>query len=114
MKKKISLLLQKLGTVENTKYMNLILPKNQEEISFEEIMKILSGIFDKRDSLFHTRYKHLNTIKQENEYFVIYTGKVSSQCELFELGELSIDMFKWLIFVQWLTAVKIKAYDLEF
>ena len=43
--KKKSLLLQKLGTEENTKYTNLILPKKPEEISFEETIKILSGIF---------------------------------------------------------------------
>ena len=74
---KKSLLLQKLGTEENTKYTNLILPKKPEEISSEETIKILSGIFDERDSVFHTRYKCLNIVKQDNEDFVTYAGNVN-------------------------------------
>ena len=37
-----------------------------------------------------------------------YAGNVNSRCELFKLGDLSIGMFKCLIFVQGLTAVKNK------
>ena len=37
-----------------------------------------------------------------------YTGNVNSQRELNKLGDLSIDMFKCLIFVQGLTALKDK------
>ena len=48
----------------------VILTKKPEEISFEETIKILSGTFDKRDSLFHTRYKCLNNVKQENDVCV--------------------------------------------
>ena len=58
-KEKKLLLFQKLGTAENTKYINLILPKKPEEILFDKKTKILSGIFDERDSLFHTQYKCL-------------------------------------------------------
>ena len=108
MKKKITLLLQKLGTEENTKYTNLTLPKKPEEILFEETIKILSGIFDEKDSLFHTWYKCLNIIKQENEDFVTYAGNVNFQFELFKFGNLSIDMFKCLIFIQGLTVMKDK------
>ena len=107
-KEKSTLLLQKLGTEENTKYTNLILPKKLEEILFKQTIRIFLGIFDKHDSLFHTRYKCLNIVKQENEDFVTYAGNVNSQYELFKLGDLSIDMFKCLIFVQRLTAVKDK------
>ena len=88
--------------------MNLFLPKKPEEISFEKTVKILSRIFDERDSLFHTWYKCLNIVKQENEDFVTYAGNVNSQCELFKLGDLSINMFKHLIFVERLTVAKDK------
>ena len=78
MKKKIILLLQKFGSQENTKYTNMIPPKKPEEISFDKTFKTLSRIFDERDSIFHTRYKYLNIIKQEKEDFVSYIGTVKS------------------------------------
>ena len=86
--KKKSQLLQK----ENSKYANLISSKKPEEISFEETIKILSGIFNERDSLFYTRYKCLNIVKQENEDFMTYADNANSQCELFKLGDFSIDI----------------------
>lgn len=77
---RITFLVQKLGTDENTKYTNPILSKKP----FEETIKFLSGIFDERDSLLQTRYKCLNSVKQEKEDFVTYEGNVNSQCELFK------------------------------
>ena len=76
-----------------TNYTNLILPKKPEEISFEETIKILPGIF--LEGQFHTRYKYLNIVKQENE-----DCDLCKQSELLRLGDLSISMFKCLIFVQ--------------
>ena len=52
--------------------------ENKKKISFEKTVKTLSRFFDERDSLFHTRYKCLNIIKQENEGFVSYAGKANS------------------------------------
>lgn len=88
--------------------MNLILPKNPEEILFKETIKILSGIFDERGSLFHIRHKCLNIVKQENEDFVTYAGNVNTQCELLKLGDLSVNIFKCLIIIQGLTVAKDK------
>ena len=107
-KEKVTLLLQKLGSQENTKYTNLILPRKSEEISFDETIKTLSRIFNERDSLFRMQYKCLNIIKQENEDFVSYAGMVSSQCERFKINKISKDMLKCLIFVQGLMALKDK------
>ena len=84
MKKKIILLLQKLGTEENTKYANLTQPKKQEQFCCK---------FSIRDNLFHTQYTCLNIIKQEDDDFVTYADVVNAQCEVFKLKELSIDMF---------------------
>ena len=82
---KITLLLQKLGSQENTKYTNWIQPTKPEEISFDKTIKMLSRIFNECDCLFHTRCKCLNIIKQENEDFISYTGTVNSHCELFKI-----------------------------
>ena len=64
-------------------------------------------MFGKQDSLFHTRYRCLNIIK-EDEDFVAYARKVNAQCERFKLKDLKEDMFKCLIFVQGLTSNKDK------
>ena len=105
---KVSLLLQKLGTEENTKYSNFILPKKPEEVSFEETINCLSSIFGERNSVFHTRYKCLNIVKGEDEDFVTYAGNVNKQCELFRLQDLTPNAFKCLLFVQGLTASRDK------
>ena len=86
----------------------MILPKKPEDISFSETVKILCSIFGERDSLFHTRYKYLNTQKEETDDIFTYEGKVNAQCELFKLKDLSVDMFKCYIFVQGLTAPRNK------
>ena len=77
---------------ENTKYMNYILPNKPEEMSFEETIETLSKIFGERDSWFHTRYRCLNIIK-DDEAFVAYAGKVNTQCEQFKLKDLKEDVF---------------------
>ncbi len=56
--------------------------------------------------MFLTKYKCLNFVKQENEDFVTYEGNVNSQCELFKLGDLSINMYKCLTFTQGFTVAK--------
>ena len=100
---KLTLLLQKLGSLENMKYINLAQPRKPEEISFDKTIKTLSRNFDERDSLFR---KCLNIIKQKNEDFLSYADTVNSQCELLKINEISKDMFRCLIFVQGLTAPK--------
>ena len=64
----------------------------------------MSKSFGERDSIFHTYYKCLNIVKQEEEDFLTYAGRVNSQCELFKIKEIKEDMFKCLIFVLGLTS----------
>ena len=45
---------------------------------------------------------------RKNEDFVSYVGTINSQCEQFKINEISKDIFKYLIFVQGLTAPKDK------
>ena len=75
-------------------------------MSFEETIETLSKMFGEWDSLFHTRYKCLNIIKEDDEDFVAYAGKVNAQCERFKLKDFKEDMFKCLIFVQGLSSNK--------
>ena len=102
------LVLQKLGAHENTKYTNYILPNKLEEMSFEETIETLSKMFGVRNSLFHTWYKYLSIIKEDDEDFVAYARKVNAQCERFKLKDLKEDMFTCLIFIQGLTSNKNK------
>ena len=99
---------KKLGTHENMKYTNYILPNKPEEMLFEETIETLSKMFGEQNSLFHTRHKCLNIIKEDDEDFIAYAGKVNAQCEQFKLKDLKEDMFKYLIFVQGLTSNKDK------
>lgn len=100
---KVGLLLQKLGPNESTKYTNLLLPRKPDEVSFQETIKTLTSMFGERSSLFHTRFSCLNIVKQNDDDFVTYAGKVNQECERFLLHELTIDMFKCLVFVKGLT-----------
>ena len=59
MKKKVRLLLQKLGLEENKNYRNFIHLRETGDISFEETVNILSKMFAEKSLLFHTRYKCL-------------------------------------------------------
>ena len=108
------MLLQKLGTDENTKYTNLILQQQQQKkttkqknkkkkTTFDKTIKCLSSIFDERSGLCHTKYKCLNLRKQEDEDFVSFAGNVNQRYKRFNLKYLSIAMFKCLVFVQGLT-----------
>ena len=54
------------------------------------------------------RFKCLNIIKQDCDDPVTYAGKVNQKCERFLLHELTIDMFKCLVFVKGLTDSKDK------
>lgn len=60
MRKKITFLLQKMGTEEDTKYFNLILSPKTEEVLFPETIDTVVKIFDECDSVFYAMYKCIN------------------------------------------------------
>ena len=98
MRKKISVLLRKLGTVEHQKYCNYILHCWLSETSFEGTVKISTTTFG-GGAIFHTRYQVLNLAKNMKNDFSIYTGIVNQECERCKLKTLTEDQFKCLIFV---------------
>lgn len=83
---KTRLLLRKLET--HSKYADYILPKNPRDNNFDETVKILSVMFAKKVSLFHSRYNCLKTTISEVQDFVSYAGTVNRECENFKLSEI--------------------------
>ena len=86
--------------------MNFILPKKPDKINFDETVLILSNISGDRSFLFNTCWQCLNLIKGDDEDFVTYARVVNQESEIFELNDLTPDLFKCLIFIQGLTANK--------
>ncbi|CAH8655864.1 unnamed protein product [Dicrocoelium dendriticum] len=96
---KVRLLLRKLGTVEHQRYTNFILPKKPRDVPFGETVRTLSQIFGEQSSLFNARYQCLQLTKRDADDFVTYAGIVNRECERFQLGSLTEDQFKCLLFI---------------
>nr|VZI25731.1 unnamed protein product [Spirometra erinaceieuropaei] len=96
---KVRLLLRKLGPAEHERYANFILPKNPREVAFKDTVHTLSQIFGEQSSLFNTRFQCLQLCKRDSGDFITYAGIVNRECWRFQLGSLSEDQFKCLIFI---------------
>ncbi|BHF86025.1 hypothetical protein SprV_ctg2002920300, partial [Sparganum proliferum] len=96
---KVRLLLRKLGLAEHERYANFILPKNPPEVTFKDTVQTLSQIFGDQSSLFNTQFQCLQLCKRDSDDFITYAGIVSRECGRFQLGSLTEDQFKCLIFV---------------
>ena len=94
--KKVRLLTRKLDTAEHTRFVNYILPRKTNELTFQETVKLLTELFSPKTSLFHKRWKCLNLVREENEEFTVFAAKVNKSCDDFKLAELSADNFKCL------------------
>ncbi|CAH8597340.1 unnamed protein product [Dicrocoelium dendriticum] len=96
---KVRLLLRKLGTLEHQRYTNFILPRNPRDVTFDDTVRTLSQIFGEQSSLFNARYQCLQLVKRDADDFITYAGMVNRECQRFQLGSLTEDQFKCLIFV---------------
>ncbi|BHF82338.1 hypothetical protein SprV_0802547500 [Sparganum proliferum] len=96
---KVRLLLRKLGPAEHERYANFILPKNPREVTFKDTVQTLSQIFGDQSSLFNTRFQCLQLCKRDSDDFITYAGIVNRECGRFQLGSLTEDQFKCLIFI---------------
>lgn len=101
---KVRLLLRKLETSAHKRYINFILPKISSEFNFIETVEKLKKLFGRHESLFRTRFKCFKVSKTEEMNYLDYTGNVNKTCEDFELNKMSIDQFKFLIFVAGLSS----------
>lgn len=104
--RKVRLLLRKLGTCEYTNFVDYILPRKTNELTFKEAIKLLTELFSPNTSLFHKRWKCLNLTKKESEDYITFASIVNKYCDDFKLSELSPDNFKCLIYVQGLVSTK--------
>ncbi|XP_055604570.1 uncharacterized protein LOC129752816 [Uranotaenia lowii] len=68
--------------------------------------KDLFILFGTRISLFSRRYDCFQVVKQPDEDYVTYAGTVNKRCEDFELGKITPDQFKSLIFIRGLQSSK--------
>nr|VZH95151.1 unnamed protein product [Spirometra erinaceieuropaei] len=96
---KVRLLLRKLGPAEHERYANFIIPKNPREVAFKDTVKTLSQIFGDQSSLFNTRFQCRQLCKRDFDDFITYAGLVNREYGRFQLGSLTEDQFKCLIFI---------------
>ncbi|BHF66177.1 hypothetical protein SprV_0200919300 [Sparganum proliferum] len=96
---KVRLLLRNLGPAEHERYANFILPKNSREVTFKDTVQTLSQIFGEQSSLFNIRFQCLQLCKRDSDDFITYAGIVNRECGRFQLGSLTEDQFKCLIFI---------------
>ena len=98
--KKVRLLTRKLDIAEHTRFINYILPRKTNELTFQEAVKLLTDMFFPKTSLFHKRWKCFILVNEENGDFIVFAVKVNKGCDGFKLAELSADNFKCLVFSQ--------------
>ena len=104
--KKVRLLLRKLGTTEHNRFVDFILPKKTTDLDFSEIINLLSVLFGPITTLFHKRWKCLNTVKDNQQDFLTFAASVNKLRNDFKLFELTADDFKCLIFAQGLVSAE--------
>ena len=75
-------------------------------MDISETIKLLSELFGHNTTLFHKRWKCLNTVKDNHQDFLTFAALVNKLCNDFKLAELTVDDFKNLIFAQGLVSAK--------
>ena len=68
-KKRVNLLLRKLGKTEHNRFVDFILPKKTTDFDFSETIKVLSEQFGPNTTLLHKRWKCLNIVKVNQRRF---------------------------------------------
>ena len=105
-KKKVRLLLRKLGTTEHNRFVDFILPKKTTDLDFSETIKLLLELFGPNTTLFHKRWKCLKTVKDNQQDFLTFAASVNKLCNDFKQVELTADDLKCLIFAQGLVSAE--------
>ena len=107
-KKKVRLLLRKLGKTEHSRFVDFILPNNKQtmDLEFSETVRLLSELFGPNTSLFHKRWKFINIFKDDQQDYLTFAATVNKHCNDFKLADLNADDFKCLIFAQGLVSAE--------
>lgn len=96
---KVRLLMRKLGTVEHERYLSFILPQAASFYSFEQTVEKLGKLFGTTESTISKRFRCLQLAKGATEDYVAYACRINKNCVEFELGKMSEEEFKCLMFV---------------
>ena len=101
---KVRLLLRKLTCAAFERFRAIILPREPKDMKFDDVVTTLTSIFGRTESQFNRRVRCLQITKREGDDYVAYGGQVNRACEEFQLGKITPDEFKCLIFVHGLTS----------
>ena len=85
---------------------DFILPKKTTDLDFSETIKLLSKLFGTNTTLFHKRWKCLNTIKDNQSNFLTFAASVNKLCNDFKLAVLTAEDSKCLIFAPGLASAE--------
>uniref|UniRef100_A0A1Q3EU21 RNA-directed DNA polymerase n=1 Tax=Culex tarsalis TaxID=7177 RepID=A0A1Q3EU21_CULTA len=96
---KVRLLLRKLGLPEHDRYVSFILPRVPKDFCFADTVATLKSLFGAKESVVSRRYRCLQISKQPTEDHVSYACRVNKLCVEFDLGKLTHDEFKCLVYV---------------
>ncbi|XP_055543106.1 uncharacterized protein LOC129728681 [Wyeomyia smithii] len=96
---KVRLLLRKLGASEHERYVSYILPKLPKNFTFAETVAKLKSLFGAEESVISRRYRCLQIAKNPVEDHVAFACRVNKAFVEFELGKLSEEQFKSLVYV---------------
>lgn len=96
---KVRLLLRKLGIPEHDRYISSILPREPKHFGFADTVAKLKALFSIKESVVSRRYKCLQVSKSPAEDHVGYACRVNKLCVGFDIGKLSEDQFKCLVYV---------------
>ncbi|XP_055543004.1 uncharacterized protein K02A2.6-like [Wyeomyia smithii] len=96
---KVRLLLRKLCASEHERYVSYILPKLPKNFTFAETVAKLKSLFGAKESVISRRYRCLQIAKNPVEDHVAFACRVNKACVEFELGKLSEEQFKCLVYV---------------
>lgn len=96
---KVRLVMRKLETPDYDRFNNHLAPEKAEEIPFVQLIERLKNYFDVEESLFSKRFNCLQVERGQQESLRDFSGRVNKLGEDFELGKLTKDQFKSLLFI---------------
>ncbi|XP_055543285.1 uncharacterized protein K02A2.6-like [Wyeomyia smithii] len=88
-----------MGAIEHERYVSFILPKLPKDFSFGQTVEKLKGLFGAKESVISRRYRCLQVSKNPTEDHIAFACRVNKSCVQFELGKLTEEEFKCLIYV---------------
>ncbi|XP_040172372.1 uncharacterized protein K02A2.6-like [Anopheles arabiensis] len=96
---RVRLLLRKLGAAEHERYVSHILPAKLNDFDFRSTTGKLRKLFGSPESVIAKRYRCLQMCKLQEEDYMTYSCRVNKAVIESELGKLSEEELKCLIFV---------------